>query len=101
MRRAITATLAAGVLAGLLATASASGRVDAQGDAADAWPTFGDQERGKPPNGSAVLIIAQGSTPQECANLEREELAARRRGDWWRADQLQDEYQRECLEPGR
>ena len=101
MRRAITTTLVAGLLAGLAATASGSGRVDAQGVAAGDWPTFGDQGRGKPHNSSAVLIIAQGSTPQECANLEREELAARRRGDWWRADQLQDEYERECSKPGQ
>ncbi len=101
MRCATAATLAAGLLAGLLATASANARGDAQVDGSGVWPTFGDRARGKPHYDSAVFIIAQNSTPQECADLAREERDARRRGDWWRADQLQDEYHRECRKRDR
>ena len=79
MRHPTAALLLAGLLAGWLATASATER---------------DEE-------TAVLTIAQSATSQECASLAQQERDARKRGDWWRADQLQDEYERECLNRGR
>ena len=47
------------------------------------------------------LTLAQSASPEECAALQREELEARRRGDRWRADQLQDEYESECGDGSR
>ena len=75
MKSMMATALSAAMLAGGMATASASARAGARGEA---------------------LILAQNSSSQECETLQREELEARRRGDRWRADQLQDEYETEC-----
>jgi hypothetical protein len=45
--------------------------------------------------------LAQNSSPRECASLAREEREARRRGDRWRADQFEDEYESECRNRGK
>jgi hypothetical protein len=73
MKSAMTTALMAAMLAGGMATAFA--RDGAQGGG---------------------LTLVQSASPQECAALQREELEARGRGDRWRADQLQDEYESEC-----
>ncbi len=80
MRIATSAALATLLLAGVLTVTPAPAGDDAPGDR----PT-----------------LAQNASPQECANLARDEREARRRGDWWRADQLKDEYESECLNRGR
>jgi hypothetical protein len=73
MKYAMTTALMAAMLAGGVATAFAREGTQVSG-----------------------LTLAQGASSQECAALQREELEARRRGDRWRADQLQDEYESEC-----
>ena len=78
MKSVMTTALAAAMLAGGMATPSA--------------------REGTPGGGST---LAQSASPQECAALQREELEARRRGDRWRADQLQDEYESECRDGSR
>jgi hypothetical protein len=88
-------TTAAVLVAGLLATGSASARGDGSGVGA----MLGDQVRGKQRNDPAVFLLARRSSRGACAALAREERDARRRGDWWRADQLQDAY-RDCLKRG-
>lgn len=75
MKSMMAVALSAAMLAGGMVTTSAVAKEGAQGEA---------------------LILARNNSSQECENLREEELQARRRGDRWRADQLQDEYESEC-----
>lgn len=95
--RLATATV---LVAGLLAAASASARGDTQGGGSDVGAMLTNPVRGKPPNDAAAFLrLAGRSSSAACAALAREERDARRRGNWWRADQLQDAY-RDCLKRG-
>jgi len=80
MKSAIGAAFLAALLAGWTATASAFAREGVRGEA---------------------RALAQSSSSQDCASLAQEERQARRLGDRWRADELQDEYETECLDRGR
>jgi hypothetical protein len=95
MRQATAMALAAGLLMGLLATAPAGASSDAQGGRLGVEPS-----RAKPGDRTAMLFIAERASRRECATYLREEREARRRGDWWRADQLRDGYRSDCLKPG-
>jgi len=75
MKPIMATALSAAILAGAMAAASAFAKDGAGGEA---------------------LVLAQNASPQECETLREEELQARRRGDVWRADQFQDEYEGEC-----
>jgi hypothetical protein len=99
MSRRAVLVLAAGLLAGSPVSASASARIDAWGDGSRVGATHEDRVRGNPRDDPAVFFLAGRSSRGACASLAREEREARKRGDWWRADQLQDAY-RDCLKRG-
>jgi hypothetical protein len=88
-------TTAAVFVAGVLVAASAS----ALGDGSGGDAMLADHVRGKQRDDAAAFLLARRSSSGACAALAREERDARRRGDWWRADQLQDAY-RDCLKRG-
>jgi hypothetical protein len=50
--------------------------------------------------GAYFLDVAERASREDCAAYLREEREARRRGDSWRADQLQDAYRSECSKRG-
>jgi hypothetical protein len=98
--RFLTATV---FVAGLLTAASANAGDDARRDAPGAdlsvAATLADPARGKQRDDAGAFVLAARSGRGGCAALAREERDARRRGDFWRADQLQDAY-RDCRKRG-
>ena len=87
------------LLAGSLVSALANTHPEGRGGGFFVNATRTSQAQRKQPDNPAVFVIARRSSPGACAALTRDERDARRRGDWWRADQLQDAY-RDCVKRG-